>query len=306
MRTVLVLGGHGFIGRHACQALSARGFRVLVGTRRRVSQKDREHLRQVRVHRMSDAGQWQLLLEDVDVVVNCVGILRERLQESYLEVHRDAPLSLLTACQRYRITHLIHVSALALAPDAKSGFITSKWFGEEALEVACSMDQRTACTIVRPSLLDGSDGFGSRWLRRLARAPIIALPRSLTGRLAALDVDDLGAAIAALAASPASGFDVVELGGTKFRTMAEHIGALRRGLGHRPATVLAVPGWLASAVAWTCDLLHFSPLSRGHLELMAKDNLPRGRRLEQLLGRAPRSIGQEEGAPARQPAHSCA
>ena len=306
VKTVLVLGGRGFIGRHTCLALQRRGFKVMVGTRRKVSVADSDWLRQVRVHQISDVDQWQPVLAGVDLVVNCVGILRERPGESYLDVHRNAPLMLLKACQRFQVTHLIHISALALTRDARSGFITSKWLGEEALRRDCQTHPLTACTVVRPSLLEGSDGFGSRWLRRMARSPILALPRCLTGRLAVLDVDDLGAAIAALAAGPATGFIEAELGGNERRTMAQHIAALRAQLGLRPARLIAVPDGLGQVVAWACDVLHFSPLSRGHLELMSKDNLPSGRRLEELLGRTPRPIGRDNLEPARLPARSSA
>ncbi|TMH22707.1 MAG: hypothetical protein E6H61_07390 [Betaproteobacteria bacterium] len=39
------------------------------------------------------------------------------------------------------------------------------------------------------------------------------------------------------------------------------------------------------------DLVHFSPLSFGHIELMRRDNVPHPNRLSELLGHAPARIG---------------
>ena len=49
-----------------------------------------------------------------------------------------------------------------------------------------------------------------------------------------------------------------------------------------------IPAPLARLGAHLCDLLHFSPYSYGHLELMRRDNMPRVNALPALIeiGRA--------------------
>jgi len=268
-------------------ALLARRERVVIGTRR---PRRRNHagcvLRETHLERLLSPADWYPLIEGIDVVVNCVGILRERGAETYDKVHHRAPAALAGLCARLGL-RLVHVSALGLHDTARSRFIRSKRKGERAI-AASGADY----TIVRPSLLDGPGGFGARWLRWMAAMPVHFVPAQSSGRIAALDVADLGQAIARLCIPHARGvWREVELGGADARTMREHLAALGRARGLREVACLTVPAWLARLGSHVCDLLHFSPFSFGHLELMQRDNVPRENLLPVLLGRAPTPVG---------------
>lgn len=299
-RNVLVLGGSGFIGRHVVAALQAVGCQVVIGSRH--PQRRRRQLpaggaeyREIRFEHMLDADSWGRALDDCGIVVNCVGILRERGRETYERVNHLAHAALAAACAS-RGLRLIHVSALGLDAPVRSGFLRSKRDGEAALR-ASGADWR----IVRPSLLDGEGGYGAHWIRRVARWPIHVLPQDAQGRIAVLDVRDLGEAIARLALAPARGGDACEfdLGGLHARTLGEHLAAMRRLHTDAPARQLAIPARLARLASHLCDLLHVTPFSYGHWELLQHDNCPRRNRLPELLGRAPREVGVV--APALRP-----
>jgi NADH dehydrogenase len=280
---VLVLGGRGFIGRHAVAALQAAGHEVGVGSRHH-----RAGLLRCRLERLACPEDALPLLERFDVVLNCVGILRERWRgESYAAIHQRAPALMAAAC-RARGLRYLHVSALGLRRPHRSGFLTSKLGGEQAV-VAAGGDFR----IVRPSLLDGRGGFGALWLRALAALPVHFHARAARGRIAALDVAELGEALAALctreiAANAPVSERCFELGGLQGRALPDYLGALR---GSAPWARLRVPDWLCRVTAHACDALHFSPFSFGHWELLQHDNLPQPNRLPELLGRAPRAPG---------------
>ncbi len=298
---VLVLGGAGFIGRHACAALLARGHAVVIGSRHLARSDSRLApalrqcpRRQLRMEHMTTAAAWSPVLADIDAVLNCVGILRPRWRESYEAVHHRA-VAALGQATALRNMRLVHVSALGLRPDARSRFIRSKWHGEQAL-----LRAGQHVSIVRPSLLDGADGFGARWLRRVARWPVHCVPAGACGRIAPLDVDDLAQALATVVErTSAECGAIVELGGADTRSMAEHLAALRRQQGQSEARVLQVPHVVARIASHVCDLLHVTPFSFGHLELMAGDNVPQRNARAARLGRAPRWIGVRE---ARHPA----
>jgi uncharacterized protein YbjT (DUF2867 family) len=284
---VLVLGGCGFIGRHAAAALLERGHEVAIGTRFPARRERRLPAplhncarREVRFERLLQRDEWLVLLAGFDAVVNAVGILRERRGESYDRVHHLAPAALAAACT-FAGRRLIHVSALGLHATARSAFIRSKIAGEHGI----ASSGGDYC-IVRPSLLDGPGGFGARWLRTMARLPVHLVPADAKGRIAAMHVRDLGAAIALLCENERGrGLREVELGGRHLLTMAEYLAALRRRVGARPALLIPLPAWLARVASHACDLLHFSPFSFGHLELMRRDNAPRINLLPWLLER---------------------
>ena len=291
---VLVLGGRGFIGRHAVVALRDAGHAVRVGSRRH-----RPGLVACRMERIAAPADALPLLEDIDAVVNCVGILRERWHEGYGAVHARAPAAFALAC-RARGLPFVHVSALGLRHAHRSGFLTSKLAGEQAI-VAAGGDFR----IVRPSLLDGRGGFGALWLRALAHLPLHFHARAARGRIAALAVEELGEALAALVARPiaptaAVSERIFELGGNAAWPLGDYLEALR---GRAPWARLRVPDALCRALSHGCDLLHFSPFSFGHWELLQHDNLPHPNRLPELLGRAPRAVGAPPvpAAPALSP-----
>jgi NADH dehydrogenase len=168
------------------------------------------------MERMLDADRWDAALENTDVVLNCVGILRPRWRETYEAVHHAAVAALGRAVEQ-RGLRLVHVSALGLHGGARSRFIRSKWLGEQAL-----LATRANATIVRPSLLDGSDGFGARWLRRVALWPVHLVPSGVCARMAPLSVDDLAQALCVLCERADAEFpDIVELGGPK-ETLNKH------------------------------------------------------------------------------------
>lgn len=295
--SILILGGSGFIGRHVLRALARANRRVVVGSRypERIDGKLPESAlslerRCARFERLLDSSSWTPVLDGIDVVINCVGILRQRGRETYDRVHHQAPAALAGAC-RERGVRLIHVSALGLEATAKSRFIRSKLDGERAI-----MASGADWMIVRPSLLDGEGGFGAKWLRRVARWPVQPVPAGPTGRIASLDVRDLGEALARLARlrSRLIVEREIELGGTESRTLAAHLRALRRQNGKRPARQILVPRGIARLGAHLCDVLQVTPFSFGHWELLGHDNRPRRNLLASILGRSPRPVGCSE------------
>ena len=294
---VMVLGGSGFIGRHAVAALLDSGCSVAIGSRhpQRIARRvpdlaDRCRHRQARLESLSAPADWIGLLEDVDIVLNCVGILRQRGRETYRRVHHLAVAALAEACRRGN-RRLVHVSALGLHSDACSRFLRSKHDGENALR-ASGADW----CIVRPSLLDGEGGYGAKWLRRVARWPLHVLPADASGSIAAMHVADLGTALARIALMPpdpnaGEHERIFELGGPDRFTLREYLSMLRRSHSDRPARSIRVPAVLARMGAHLCDLLHVSPYSFGHWELLRRDNIPHVNRLQELLGHAPRPLG---------------
>ena len=238
------------------------------------------------MERLQEPRDWLPLLDGCQAVVNCVGILRPRGGETYDRVHHRGPAALAEACHRCGL-RIVHISAMGLDADVRSRFLRSKRDGEAALR-ASGADWH----IVRPSLLDGDGGFGARWIRRVARWPVHPLPRGATGRLAVLDVRDLGEAVANLVRDPFPLRREHDLGGPHARTLDQHFAALRALSTTAPGRRIRVPDLATRLLAHACDVLHATPLSFGHWELLRHDNAPRVNHLPGLLGRAPREVGR--------------
>lgn len=295
---VLVAGGTGFIGRHAVAALRDAGAAPIVGSRFETGERTQAGpltadcaRRVLRFEDLTRPERWLPLLEGVDAVLNCVGILRPRGRATYDRVHHRAVAALAAACAT-RGVRLVHVSALGLGAPARSGFLRSKRDGEQAL-----MASGADWWLARPALLDGDAGFGADWIRRVADWPLHPLPADARGLLAPLDVRDLGTALARLCLDPpATGADprarIFELGGADLRRMDEHLAAMRDPALAARAPRLRIPAWAARLASHACDVLHATPFSFGHLELLRRDNVPCPNRIVELLGRAPRGVAR--------------
>lgn len=270
-------------------ALVGAGIDVTIGTRHPRARDDGVSELAVQLDRMTAASDWQSVAADFDTLLNCVGILRQRGHETYERVHHEAPAAIARACAEAD-TRFVHVSALGLEHPHRSRFLTSKRRGEQAVQ-----DAGGDWMLVRPSLLDGAGGFGAAWLRGVARLPVFAVPADARGLIAACCAHDIGEALMRLSTAAADALDlsqsrVFELGGTDAYRFKDYIRGLRALQSTGRALGIPIPGLLARLGAHLCDLLHFSPFSFGHWELLRKDNVPTPNRLPELLGRAPRRV----------------
>jgi uncharacterized protein YbjT (DUF2867 family) len=286
---VLLLGAQGFIGSYVLRQLLADGLHVLAVCRNQPAEPTAHGVSwcALNLQTMRRSSNWLPHLEQVDVVINCVGILRQRWGETYEAIHHEMPAALALACAQTG-ARLIHTSALGLHEGAKSRFLSSKLRGEQAI---C----RSGCdySIVRPSLIDGLGGFGASWLRMLASWPVHFVPVGATGKIAAVQAQDLALAYASLASQTRlADWRDANLGGTRLLTYANYL-QLLRGVesGHaKPALQIPLPNWMSRLGAHLCDVFRFSPFSYGHWILLQRDNMPVPNALPALLGRAPTAI----------------
>lgn len=283
----LVLGGNGFIGSNIVSKLRTQAVKVMVGSRKLNPQNSMPEILMQEMLRIED---WLLALNNLgfqtgDVVVNSVGILRERPNESYEKIHNLAVKALAQACARLDV-RLVHISAIGLTATAKSRFIRSKFEGEQAV-----LASGAQAIIVRPSLLDGEGGYGAKWFRRVSTWPIQFVMES-PGLIAPLQVADLGEAVANLCMM---NFDelakIMELGGNDIVTIPQYLNQLRLSRKRKPALQVAMPKIIVRLFSHIFDVLAWTPLSFGHFELMQGYNVPAKNSLPILLGRRPSEVG---------------
>ena len=283
---VLVLGGNGFIGSSIVAKLKQQGAHVLIGSRKPAKSID---LISMRMQEMLLVDDWMPVLNGIDIVVNSVGILRERnLQsklETYNKVHSLAPTALAHACAKLNV-RLIHISVIGLTNLAKSRFIRSKFAGEQGI-----LSSGAQAILVRPSLLDGAGGYGAKWFRRVATWPVQFVMKS-EGLIAPLQVADLGEAVANLCQMD---FDtlpkVIELGGNEVLAIEQYLTKLRTQTSQTRALQIAAPKIAVRLFSHIFDLFAWTPLSFGHFELMQGYNVPAKNMLPILLGRRPTEVG---------------
>ncbi len=274
MKSILVLGGTGFVGRSLCERLAARSpsGRFVVPTRR---PQHGNHVRslptvEVVVANVHEEAELARLLAGCDAVVNLVAILHGSAAE-FERVHVALPQRLAAACAKVGVRRLVHVSALGVGPGAPSNYLKSKTAGEAALQAA-----GLALTLLRPSVIFGADDrFMNVFAQLQGLAPIIPLAGS-SARFQPVWVDDVASAITACLDRAETVGQTYECAGPGVYTLSRLVYLAGLWSGHeRPQ--LPLPDVLGRLQALCMEMLPGQPLmSRDNIASMSVPNVASG------------------------------
>ena len=186
-----------------------------------------------------------------------MGVLRDSAGRPLQAMHADAPIALFDACAAAGVRRVVQISALGIAHSA-TRYASTKRAADEHLLALTEQGRLNGC-VLRPSVVFGAGGASSQLFLALARLPALLLPRPvLQARVQPVAVRDLADVVARMAGSDAPS-GLVEIGGPEALPLADLIASLRAQMGHRPACVGALPGWLSRASARAGDGLPWSP-----------------------------------------------
>ena len=176
-----------------------------------------------------------------------MGVLRDSAGRPLQAMHADAPIALFDACAAAGVRRVVQISALGIAHSA-TRYASTKRAADEHLLALTEQGRLNGC-VLRPSVVFGAGGASSQLFLALARLPALLLPRPvLQARVQPVAVRDLADVVARMAGSDAPS-GLVEIGGPEALPLADLIASLRAQMGHRPACVGALPGWLSRASA---------------------------------------------------------
>lgn len=271
---VLVLGASGFIGSHVAAALAGAGHNVRAAARRPEAARRLAPAHEWVRADFGDLGEpasWIPLLEDVDAVVNCVGVLQDGAGDSTRAAHETGPAALIAACEARGVRRLVHLSAVGADEAAGTAYAASKRVAEARLR-ASGLDW----VILRPSLVLARGVYGgSALLRGLAAFPFVIPLVGGTGAFRPVAMDDLCAIIVRLVEPAAPARLVLDVAGPDAVSLGGLLQALRGWLGLAPAPTVTLPPILVRPAAWLGDLAGWlgwpSALRTTSLRQMAHD-----------------------------------
>jgi len=269
---VLVAGGAGFVGRHVVAKLSAAGHDVVVLTRARERARELLLLPTVRVVEADpfDAAVLARWTHGASGVVNLVGVLHERGRETFERVHVEFPRMLVDACRKAGASRILHMSALAAAPDAASRYLRSKAAGE-----ALVAESGLAWTIFRPSVIFGrGDTFLSLFARLANAFPVIPLACA-NARFQPVFVGDVAECFSRALVDDATVGRRYSLCGPKAYTLQELVSYVAETSGH-PRPIVALGPGVAQMQARVMEWLPGPLLTRDNLASMQHDSVCEG------------------------------
>ncbi|MBR0711352.1 SDR family oxidoreductase [Bradyrhizobium liaoningense] len=199
MKTILVLGASGLIGRFVTDDLRARSFRV-IGVARSLSPAQTMSGLDIELPILSlDVAALTHLLSEhsVDLVVNCLGVLQDGPGSDTGAVHRDFVARLLQAvADSGRAIRLVHISIPGTAETDRTAFATTKREAERLIAAS-----GIPYAILRPGFVVAPSAYGgSAMLRALAAFPLDLPEKEMATPFQPVAVEDISATIAWLAA----------------------------------------------------------------------------------------------------------
>ena len=268
---VCLLGGTGMVGRAIAENLAAGGIGLRIVTRLEQRGGPLRVLptAQIVTADCHDPAQLRACFENMDAVINLVGILHESRRGTFQRCHAELPRKVVEACHATGVQHLLHMSALGAADDAPSAYLRSKAAGEAAVRASAGI---TPYTIFRPSVIFGA---GDRFLNLFATLtrffPAIPLAGA-NARFQPIWVEDVARCFSTAVGNASCFNQAYELCGPRVYTLEELVRFVGTTLGRRPR-VLPLPGALARMQAFTFEHLPGKLMTRDNLLSMSRDNV---------------------------------
>ncbi|MEM6586669.1 MAG: complex I NDUFA9 subunit family protein, partial [Pseudomonadota bacterium] len=253
-KRVAIIGGAGFLGRAIGQVALEHGWQVRL-TSRVAGPSPLEGADLVACDITQD-GDVLAVLDGMDSVVNCVGILAESGAASFEALQHAGAARVAKAAQETGISHLVHISAIGADSASKSAYQRTKGLGEQAVHA-----HFPSAVILRPSIVFGpDDSFFNRFADMSKLSPFVPVVGAST-RFQPVFVGDVAkATLAGIEGAKAGTF---ELGGPDIETFAALMARMLTVLG-RKRLVLPLPASIGMVMGFGFETL--AKLSGGRIE----------------------------------------
>jgi nucleoside-diphosphate-sugar epimerase len=178
---ILIVGVSGFIGRHLYGELEKLGLKIYGCSRHPVT-----NINWHPFDLSQSLEDWLLLLKNIDIVINAVGIYQQTKTDHFLQTHELGPKILFDACA-IAVVKVIKISDIgAEQSQPNSLFLRSKRAADQYL-----LAQSQANVVLYPGIVLGEGGSTTEQLLMVAHLPCIPLVFSPQTKLPLVSLQQL-------------------------------------------------------------------------------------------------------------------
>ena len=285
---ILVTGATGFVGRQIVEALSNEGHDLVLTSRRGHKPDDRDNApvwRTIEFAKAQSPSDWRDIVEDIDVVINAVGIFTPSGSQTFDALHDKAPRALFAASQKAGVRRIIQISALGTDEQATSPYHLSKKRVEDYLS-----GLEIQAVILRPSLIIGGEGESWRFFKALALLPVVPVIGDGAQPLQPVTINDVTRAVVVAIQSETAVGCRINLVGSETITHETYLQSLAIWMGRSKFRALYIPYALAghlAAIGWLFDKL---PLNRSAVSMLKEARVYDGKDCETKFGFSPTDV----------------
>ncbi len=285
---ILITGASGFIGQHLLSALLAKGYQVVGCVRH--PQRWQTRFPAVKwlkcdYTKANNPNDWLPLLQNIDVIINAVGIIREQRRQSFADLHTHAPIALFQAAKQVGIRKILQISALGTNENAQTNYHLSKRTADEAL-LALQID----AVILYPSIVIGRGGGSSTLFAALAVLPVLPVIGQGEQHIQPIYINDFKAVVLVLLQNWPTGGKKLDLVGAKAITFPQLLISIRNWLNLKPAPTFSIPLVLMQLLAKANNWLGIGPLTSESLAMLVQGNCADPTPLAATTGVKPLSV----------------
>ena len=297
---ILIVGANGFIGQILLQHLHAAGHHVTACVRHaQLYRRAHPSLPVIEADYTThvDAEQWLPLVQGYDVVINAVGIIRERGANTFAQIHTRGPIALFDAAVSAGVKRIIQISALGSDASAQTLFHLSKRAADDHL-AAMECDW----LVLRPSLVYGQGCKSATLFKAVAALPLIPVAGNGNQPVQPVAVEDLARIVQSFVEGKIAPRQRIDVVGARAITLREMFGYYRHWLELGTPRFIAIPEKLALCVAHRLGLFGIAAPGDEALALLRRGNIADATLLHQQTGIA--TLAMYEAlmrSPAQQP-----
>jgi NADH dehydrogenase len=285
-RTILLVGGTGYVGDRMRLTLRDRGHQVRLLVRSRNDEQYRNEGFETVQGDVTDTDSLVRAMDGVDVVINLVALIKEQGQATFERINYQGSANVVDAAKRAGVNRVIQMSALGAGDLPEFPYHYTKWRAENYLK-----DSGLDWTIFRPSIVFGP-GTQEQFVEQLADvvklAPVIPVVGDGRSRFQPIHLDDVSEAFARAVIDPGTIGKTFELGGPDVLTYEDILNECAAVLGKRKPK-LHVPVAVMMPAAALMGAIPFinAPVTTDQLRMLKLDNTTSDNATPGLIERSP-------------------